>query len=153
SGRKLALTDAGASYVAAAKRIIADLSEAERTAAGEYAVATGELSVSATTGLGRIHLVPVLAEFMHAYPDVTVRLALGDRVVSLAEEHIDVALRLGELPDSRLMALRVGMVRRVVCASPGYLAARGTPQAPEDLATHDCIVYAGLDAPDVWTFE
>jgi DNA-binding transcriptional LysR family regulator len=153
SGRKLMLTDVGASFVAAAKRILADLSEAERAAAGEYATPTGELVVTAPMGLGRIHLVPVLAEFLHAYPDIAVRLVLGDRIVSLAEDHVDVALRVSELPDSRLMALRVATTDRIVCASPGYLAARGTPRTPEELAEHDCIVFADPQAPEVWRFQ
>jgi DNA-binding transcriptional LysR family regulator len=153
SGRKLALTDAGASFVVAAKRILSDLGEAERAAAGEYAAPTGELVVTAPTGLGRIYLVPVLAEFLSAYPDIAVRLVLGDRIVNLAEEHVDVALRVGELPDSRLMALRIATTQRVVCASPGYLAARGTPRVPEDLAEHDCIVLLAPQAPEAWRFQ
>jgi DNA-binding transcriptional LysR family regulator len=152
SARRLTLTDAGASYVAALKPILANLAEAERAAAGEYAAPTGELIVTAPVGLGRIHLVPILAEFLRAYPDISVRLVLGDRVLSLAEEHIDVAMRIGVLPDSRLMALRVGTTQRLVCASPAYLATRGTPRTPEEIAGHDCIVYEGFKAPDVWTF-
>ena len=102
--------------------------------------------------LGRIHLVPIAAEFLSAYPDITVRLVLGDRILSLPEEHVDVALRLGVLPDSRLMALRLSSTSRVACASPAYLALHGTPAAPEDVAGHDCIIYEGFQAPDVWTF-
>jgi DNA-binding transcriptional LysR family regulator len=94
-----------------------------------------------------------LAEFLSAYPDITVRLVLGDRILSLPEEHVDVALRLGVLPDSRLMALlRLGSTSWVVCASPAYLALHGTPAAPEDVAGHDCIICEGFQAPDVWTF-
>jgi DNA-binding transcriptional LysR family regulator len=152
SGRKLMLTDAGSSYVAALKRILADLSEAERAASGEYAVPTGELIVTAPVGLGRIHLVPILAEFLRSYPDIKVRLVLGDRILSLPEEHVDVALRVGVLPDSRLIALRVGTTHRVVCASPAYLALRATPRTPDDLVGHDCINYEGFQAPDLWTF-
>jgi DNA-binding transcriptional LysR family regulator len=152
SSRKLVLTDAGSTYVAAAKRILADVTEAERAAAGEYAAPTGELIVTAPVGLGRLHVIPILAEFFKLYPDIDVRLVLSDRVVSLLEDHIDVALRIGSLPDSSLMALRVGSIRRVVCASPAYLAARGTPQSPDDLAGHDCISYAGFVGADVWTF-
>ncbi len=152
SARRLALTDAGASYVAALKRILADISEAERAASGEYTAPTGELIVTAAVGIGRIHLVPILAEFLSSYPDINVRLVLGDRILSLPEEHIDVALRIGQLPDSRLMALRVGITHRVVCASPAYLARHGTPRTPGDLANHNCIIYGGYQAPDVWTF-
>src|SRR5215831_12007278 len=133
SARKLTLTDSGLSYVAALKRILADLSEADRAASGEYAAPTGELIVTAPTELGR--------------------LLLAERIVSLPEAHVDLALRVGVLPDSRLIALRVGAIRRVVCASPAYLEARGTPKVPEDLAGHDCIVYEGFLGPDVWKFE
>jgi DNA-binding transcriptional LysR family regulator len=152
SARKLMLTDAGLSFVAASKRILADLSEAERTASGEFTDPTGELIVTASVGLGRIHLVPILAEFLRSYPDINVRLILGDRILSLPEDHIDVALRVGVLPDSRLIALRLGSTHRVVCASPSYLASRGTPRTPDDLAGHDSIIYEGFQAPDLWTF-
>lgn len=152
STRKLTLTDAGSSYVAAAKRILADLSEAERAAAGEYTSPTGELVVTAPVGLARIHLVPILAEFLRSYPDISVRLILGDKILSLPEEQIDVALRIGVLPDSRLIALRLGATHRVVCASPAYLASRGTPSTPDDLAAHDCIVYEGFQGQELWTF-
>jgi DNA-binding transcriptional LysR family regulator len=135
SARRLVLTHAGSSYVAGLKRILADISEIERAASGEYTAPTGELVVTAPVGLGRIHLVPILAEFLSAYPAITVRLVLGDRILSLPEEHVDVALRLGMLPDSRLMALRLGSTSWVVCASPAYLALHGTPAAPEEATT------------------
>ena len=152
SSRKLALTDAGNSYVAAARRILADVTEAERAAAGEYTAPTGELIVTAPVALGRLHLIPILADFFDSYPDIDIRLILEDRIASLPEDHVDVALRVGVLPDSRLIALRLGMVRRVVCASPAYLAARGTPRTPDELAAHDCISYEGFLAPNTWTF-
>src|ERR1700693_3771580 len=154
SARRLVLTDAGSSYVAGLKRILADISEIERAASGEYTAPTGELVVTAPVGLGRIHLVPIVAEFLSAYPDITVRLVLGDRILSLPEEHVDVALRLGVLPDSRLMARRLGITSRVVCASPAYLALHGTPTAPEDIAGHNCIliIHEGFQGPEVWTF-
>jgi len=96
--------------------------------------------------------VPIVAEFLSAYPDITVRLVLGDRILNLPEEHVDVALRLGVLPDSRLMAFRLGSTSRVVCASPAYLALHGTPAAPEDVAGHDCILCESFQAPEVWSF-
>src|ERR1700756_1935954 len=111
SARKLTLTDSGLSYVAALKRILADLSEADRAAAGEYTRPTGELVVTAPGGLGRLHLMPILAEFLRAYPEIDVRLLLSDRVLSLTEDQFDVALRIGELPDSRLIALRLRTLR------------------------------------------
>jgi DNA-binding transcriptional LysR family regulator len=151
SARKLTLTDSGLSYVAALKRILADLSEADRAAAGEYTKPTGELIVTAPV-LGRLHLIPILAEFLRAYPDIDIRLVLVDRILSLPEDHVDVAFRVGTLPDSRLVAQRLGTVQRVVCASPAYLEARGTPKTPDDLAAHDCIIYDGFLGPDVWKF-
>ena len=152
SAHKLALTDAGSSYVAASKRILADLTEAERAAAGEYTAPTGELIVTGPVNLGRLHLIPILAEFLRVYPKIDVHLVLVDRIVSLPEDHVDVALRVGVLPDSRLIALRVGSVRRVTCASPAYFAARGTPSTPDDLAGHDCISYEGVLAGNAWRF-
>lgn len=91
-------------------------------------------------------------DFLKAYPDIKVRLILTDRMLSLFEEQIDVALRVGALSDSSMIAIRVGAVRRMICASPDCLAARGTPRMPDDLAGHDCITHAGLLSPDVWTF-
>src|SRR6516164_4252167 len=152
SARKLTLTDSGLSYVASLKRILPDLSEADRAAAGEYTKPTGELTVTTPVGLGRLHLIPILAEFLRAYPDIDIRLVLADRILGLPEDHVDVALRVGTLPDSRLIALRLGTIRRVVCASPAYLEARGMPRTPDDLAGHDFIVYEGFLGPDVWKF-
>jgi DNA-binding transcriptional LysR family regulator len=153
SSRALIPTDAGRSYIAASKRILADVAEAERAASGEYTTPRGDLSVSAPVGLGRIHLLPVVAEFLAMFPEVDVQLGLQDRAVNLLEEHVDVALRIGRLADSSLIAVRVAEVCRVVCASPGYLKARGTPKSPSDLSTHDCISYASFLSPVTWTFR
>lgn len=152
TAQKLVLTATGSSYVAASKRILADLSEAERAASGEYTAPTGELILTAPVALGRIYLMPILAEFLRSYPEIDIRLLLDDRVFNLAEEKIDLALRIGVLPDSRLISLRLGTIRGVICASPAYLASRGTPCVPEDLAAHDCIIDAGAPAPNMWTF-
>ena len=152
SARKLTLTDSGLSYVAALKQIFADLSEADRAASGEFASPIGELIATAPFGLGCQYLTPILAEFLRAYREIDVRLLLWARPFSLPEDHVDVALRIGELPDSQLIKLRVGTVGRVVCASPAYLEAHGTPKTPEDLTEHDCIVYEGFLGPDVWKF-
>jgi DNA-binding transcriptional LysR family regulator len=152
SSRELVLTDAGSSYLTACKRILADVTEAERTACGEYTAPTGELTVTTPIGLGRTILIPLMADFLKAYPDIKARLIPTDRELSLFQEQIDVGVRIGTLPDSSLIAIRVGTTRRIVCACPAYLAARGTPRAPEDLAGHDCINYAGFGVPDVWTF-
>jgi DNA-binding transcriptional LysR family regulator len=152
SSRKLVLTDAGSSYLAACKRILADVTEAERTATGEYTAPTGELTVTTPIGLGRTILIPIMVDFLKAYPDIRVKLVPTDVALSLFQEHIDVGVRIGVLPDSSLIAVRVGTTHRVVCASPAYLAARGTPHTPEDLIAHDCINYAGFGQADTWTF-
>ena len=128
----------------ACKRILADVTEAERAAAGEYAAPTGELVVTAPVVFGRVCLIPILVDFLKAYPDIDVSLVMTDRVLSLLQEEIDVGLRIGALPDSSMVAIRVGAFHRVVCASPTYLAARGTPRTPEDLAGHDCISVTAL---------
>lgn len=150
SSRRLSLTDAGKSYVAACKRILEEVGEAERIAAGEYKAPKGELSVTAPIVFGRLHLVPVLADFLRAYPDIDVRLALSNRQANLIEEGIDAALRVGDLPDSALIATRVGTIRRVFAASPEYLKARGIPQRPADLVGHDCIGVRGFTGSDFW---
>jgi DNA-binding transcriptional LysR family regulator len=152
STRALALTDAGRSFVASAKRILADVAEAERAAAGEYSVPRGDLNVTAPIALGRIHLVPVIAEFLKAYPDVNIRLTLSDRPLDLLEENEDVALRIGALADSSLIAVRVGDIQRVACASPAYLKTRGTPKIPDELARHDCISFAAFLTENSWPF-
>ena len=152
STRQLSLTEAGQSYVAACRRILEDVGEAERAAAGEYAIPKGELVITAPIVFGRLHVLPVIAEFLKTYPDIDVRIVLTDRVVHLLEEHIDVALRVGELPDSNFIALRIGTVRQVVCASVDYFAEFGTPRTPAELATHACITFEQMASRQVWNF-
>ena len=152
STRRLELTDAGREYLEACRRILEQVDEAERTAAGAYAHVQGQLVVAAPIVFGRLHMVPVVAAFLEAHAEVDIQLRLGDRNVHLIEEHIDVALRIGALPDSGLVATQVGSVRRVVCASPGYLQRFGTPATTADLAGHRCISFNGLDAADAWAF-
>jgi DNA-binding transcriptional LysR family regulator len=150
--RALSLTEAGAAYVEACRRILDEVGEAERIAAGEYATPMGDLAVTAPVVFGRLHLVPVVAEFLAQYPKIGIKLLLTDRVVHLMEEQIDVALRIGELPDSTWMASGVGMVRMVVCGSPAYLAKHGLPASPQDLASHDCIGFDVLESRRAWVF-
>jgi len=152
SSRRLTPTEAGRSYIEACRRILEEVGEAERAAAGEYQAPRGDLILTAPVVFGRLHVLPVVAEFLAAYRDIDVRIALADRVVNVFEEHIDLAVRIGDLPDSSLVATRVGESRRVVCASPAYLAARGTPQHPSDLGSHDCIAFEVLNPPDAWSF-
>ncbi|WFU20826.1 LysR family transcriptional regulator [Bradyrhizobium sp. CB1717] len=152
STRAFVPTEAGLSYIAAAKRILADVSETERAVSGEYTTPRGELSVSTLVALGRLCLQPILSEFLVTFPEVDVHLNLQDRMVNLLEEHIDVALRIGRLADSSMIAVRVGEIHRVVCASAVYLESRGMPKSPEDLATHDCISYPPMQSPSTWRF-
>ncbi|MES2347360.1 MAG: LysR family transcriptional regulator [Pseudomonadota bacterium] len=150
--RQLSLTESGASYVAACRRILEEIGEAERAATGEYAVPKGELVVTAPVVFGRLHVVPVVAEFLAQYPEIDINLVLTDRVVHLMDEAADVAVRIGELPDSSFVATGVGAVRRVVCASPAYLAAHGLPAKPRDLAGHECITFEVLASKRAWVF-
>ena len=153
STRRLTLTDAGRDYVVACQRILEDVNEAERAASGEYTEPKGDLIITAPIVFGRLHVLPVTTEFLRAYPEVNVRLVLGDRVVSLLEDNIDLAVRIGNLPDSSLIATRVGTIRRVVCGSPKYFAEHGTPKSPRELSTHQCVTFAAPMAPDSWIFK
>lgn len=153
AGRRATPTDAGRSYAAAAKRIVEEVGEAERAAAGEYSAPKGDLIVTAPIVFGRLHVLPVAMEFLKAYPAIAIRLVQADRVLDLSESRVDLAVRIAELPDSSLIASRVGAIRRVVCGSPAYFAERGSPRSPADLAGHDCITAEGLMAADAWTFR
>jgi DNA-binding transcriptional LysR family regulator len=152
TSRRLTLTDAGRSYVEACKRILEEVTEAERTVAGEYSAPKGDLIVTAPVVFGRLHVLPVITAFLKAYQDINVRLVLADRIVNLLEDNVDLAVRIGPLSDSGLVATRVGAIRQVVCGSPAYFAARGVPERPVDLGRHDCITSDGLMSPDVWRF-
>lgn len=144
STRRLAPTEAGAAYLAQCRRILELVGEAEAQAAGEYAEPRGELIVTAPIAFGRLHVLPVATEFLAAHPRIDIRLHLADRNLDLIDAHIDVAVRIGELPDSRLVATRIGTLRRIVCASPAYLAAHGEPRVPQDLAAHDAVTFSSL---------
>ena len=152
SSRRLTLTDAGRSYVEACKRILEQVDDAEREASGEYRAPTGDMTVTSPWGIGHLHLVPLACEFQRAYPNIGLRLLLTDNVVNPVENGVDVSIRIGPLADSSLIATRIGSVRVVVCASPGYLAAHGRPLMPADLAGHDCITIGGAGVPRAWPF-
>ena len=153
TSRRVALTDAGRAYVASAKRILEQVEEAERQAAGEYSAPRGELHVTAPTMFGRTHVLPVALAFLEDQPEIDLRLLLNDRQVNMAEEHIDVAVRIGHLVDGGLKAARVGSVRRIACASPAYLAQRGTPAAPDNLPAHDGITFHGFASAPEWRYR
>lgn len=151
--RRLALTEEGRDYLDACRRVLADIEDAERRVAGRHAEPQGQLAITAPVVFGRLHVLPVLTEFLDAYPQVEARLMLLDRVIDLVEEGIDAAVRIGPLPDSSLIATRLGGLRRVVCASPAYLKRHGTPETLADLARHDCITFAGISSPVNWKFD
>ncbi|WP_342776904.1 LysR substrate-binding domain-containing protein [Hankyongella ginsenosidimutans] len=134
-----------------ARRIIDELSEAERAARGEYHEPRGELIVTAPILFGRLHIAPIVHAFLVACPQVSVRLVLSDSVIDMVEAHVDVAVRTGHLPDSDLIARTAGHIRWILCASPDYLARRGEPATPEDLVDHDCIAFEGLRTYRSWT--
>jgi DNA-binding transcriptional LysR family regulator len=152
STRKLALTDAGSAYLAASKSILEQVGDAERAASGEYVTPKGELVVGAPIAFGRLHVLPVVNAFLATFPDINVQLVLSDRNAQLVDEHIDVAVRIGRLADSSMLATRVGAVRWVVCASPRFLAKHGTPKTPADLAEFPCVVFSDLASGPPWMF-
>ena len=150
--RQLSLTEAGESYVASCRRILEEVGEVERAATGEYATPRGHLVITAPVVFGRLHVMPVLADFLAHYPEITVRLFLTDRNANLLEERVDAAIRVGALPDSSLVAIKAGEVRMVVCGSPSYLTRQPIPDKPQDLAEHACINFDGLTSPRTWNF-
>jgi DNA-binding transcriptional LysR family regulator len=151
--RKLTLTDAGIAYVAAARRILEEVEEAEREAAGEFHVPKGELVVTAPLMFGRLHVLPVVADFLATYPDISVRLILADRNLDLIDDHVDMAVRIGKLPDSSMVATQIGVMRTVTCASPALVASSGAPKTPDDLPRLPCVnVDAPMPSPS-WRFR
>jgi len=150
--RIVRLTEAGDRYLADCKRILGEIEEAEASAAGSHAEPRGHLAVTAPVMFGRMHVAPVVLEFLARHPRVTARMLFLDRVADLIDEGLDIAIRIAHLPDSSLHAIRVGSVRRVVCASPEYLAARGTPRIPADLSQHDAIAFSLGPAAEEWSF-
>ncbi|WID94797.1 LysR family transcriptional regulator [Bosea vestrisii] len=150
--RMIRLTEAGERYAAACRRVLVDLEEAELQAAGERAAPRGLLTLTAPVVAGTRLLRPLVDAFLDQQPQVQVRMLLLDRVVSLLDEGVDLALRIAHLPDSSLIALRVGSVRQIVCAAPSYLARHGVPQEPGDLAVHRCIAQIHPLAGELWTF-
>jgi DNA-binding transcriptional LysR family regulator len=151
--RKLTLTDAGVAYVAAARRILEQVEEAEREAAGEFTTPRGELVLTAPTLFGRLHVLPVVAEFLALFPEINIRLVLGDRVVNLVDDHIDMAVRIGKLADSGMIATRIGSMRSVLCGSPQLLASHGEPTVPDDLHAMPCVALQSVGTKPLWEFR
>lgn len=154
--RSLALTEAGARYFAQAQRLVAEIAEAEAALLQGEQQLSGWLRVAASVGYGRLQLMPLVKSFLFAHPHVKIDLRLNDGFVDLIEEGIDVAVRIGELPDSSMVAKRIGTTQRVLLASPQYLRALPhdlpPPRMPQDLLQHNCIVYSELATQNAWTF-
>lgn len=147
STRMVRLTEVGERYLADCRRLLAELDEAEAIAGGAHVVPQGHLTVTAPVLFGRMHIAPLLLDFLQAHPQVTARAFFADRVVNLLDEGMDVAVRIAHLADSSLTAVRVGEVRRVIVASPGYLAHHGEPLVPDDLAAHEAIGSSIVEGP------
>lgn len=151
--RQVRLTEAGQGYLADCRRILAEVEEAEALAGGAHTEPRGQFAVTAPVMFGRLHVAPILLDFLDRFPLVSTRLLLLDRVVDLMEEGIDVAVRIAHLADSSLQAIRVGSVRPVVCATPAYLAEHGEPRHPADLARHRAIFTSPQAGLRGWEFE
>jgi len=151
--RRLSLTEAGMAYLAAARRILEEVHEAERIAAGEFMTPRGELVLTAPMLFGRLHLLPIVTEFLDAYPEIDVRLLFSDRNLHLIDDHVDMAVRIGPLPDSSMIATRIGTMRTVVCASPRLLGSHRYPKTPADLAGMPCVSFDMLAAQSIWVFQ
>lgn len=150
--RSVKLTEAGARFVEDCRRILSDIAEAEAAAGGSYATPTGTLSITAATMFGQMYVLPIVTEFLDAFPGMKARTLFIDRPVNIVDEGIDVAVRIGHLPDSGLSAVKVGSVRRVVCGSPGYFEKHGIPATPADLKNHRIAVSTSAWASPEWRF-
>src|ERR1700749_1009733 len=144
--RQGALTHTRAAYLEGGRRILADVEEAERATEGERTRPSGRLVVSAPLGFGRLHVSPVMSAYLARYPEVAAELRLSDRMINLVEDGVDLAVRIGHLSDSTLVARHVGEMRRIVVASHGYLAERGEPERPEEIASHETIQFGATAA-------
>lgn len=148
--RVVRVTEAGARYGEDCRRILAELAEADQSASGAHGSPHGRLAITAPVLFGSRFVTPVVTEYLQTYPEVTIACWFMDRVVNMMDEGIDVAVRIGDLADSSNQAIRVGTVRRVICASPGYLAQNGIPQTPEDLAAHTIISASPVTPTSEW---
>lgn len=150
--RSVKLTEAGGRYLDDCRRILADMLEAEASAAGSYATPTGMLAITASLRFGQMHVLPIMTEYLDAYPSMSGRTFFVDRPVNIVEEGIDVAVRIGHLPDSGFTAIKVGSVRRVICGAPAYFEKHGIPSTPTDLKLHRVVASTSAWASPEWTF-
>jgi LysR family transcriptional regulator for bpeEF and oprC len=153
SSHGLRLTTAGRRFYEAASRLLADFEEMESQVGREHVAPSGIVRVATSAALGRMHIVPRLPEFFEQYPGVSLDFRISERHISLIEDGIDVAIRIGNLSDSTLVARRIGSMQPKTVASPAYLERRGRPTKPEDLANHDCVTFIFQDAPRPWNFK
>ncbi len=151
--RRVALTDAGARYLASARRILDEIDETERIAAGEFHAPRGELLLTAPVLFGLLHVLPTVTAFLASFPEINVRLLFSDRNLQIVEDHMDVAVRIGQLPNSAMIATRVGMMRTVLCASPKLLATYGEPLQPRDVSSLPCVNFEVLSPISAWPFR
>lgn len=151
--RSVRLTESGQRFLEDARRILHDLEEAEEAAVGSHSKPRGELSITASVLFGRMFVTPILGQFLDLHPQLTARTLYVDRVVNLMDEGLDVAIRIGELPDSSLMATRCGSVRQVMFASPDYIKKYGSPQRPKDLSNHTLIQSMPISSSNDWVFQ
>jgi DNA-binding transcriptional LysR family regulator len=151
--RKLTLTDAGVTYVAAARSILEQVEDAEREAAGEFTTPKGDLVITAPILFGRLHVLPVVADFLALFPEINVRLVMADRNIDLVDAHIDMAVRIGKLPDSSMVATQVGRMRSVVCASPSLMGRHGVPKTTDDLLKLPCVAFDTPMPYPGWRFK
>ncbi|MTJ83181.1 MAG: LysR family transcriptional regulator, partial [Telmatospirillum sp.] len=150
--RSLSLTEVGQAYFERCSRILQEVEEANLSVSSLQATPRGRLRVNAPMSFSILHLAPLLPGFLDRYPDIEIDMEMNDRVVSLVDEGFDVAVRIGRLPDSSLIARQLAPARIVACASPAYLDRHGTPLLPEELANHDCLGYTNRQTPDEWQF-
>src|SRR3977135_2539135 len=150
--RSVTLTDIGTRYLERARRILADIEEAEGSAQDERSRPSGRLVVSAPVGFGRLHVSPVMSAYLKRYSEVSAELRLTDRTVNLVEDGVDLAVRIGHLADSSLVARLVGEMRRIVVASNEYLKQHGEPNTPEAIASHETIQFGAMTASSDWRF-
>jgi DNA-binding transcriptional LysR family regulator len=148
--RSVALTDAGAEFLPRARSLVADMDEARHALADLNADPSGVLSITAPAAFGRRHIVPALPAFLAKYPRIDLEMHVSDQQVDLVTRRVDVAIRIGVLPDSDLVATRLAPIKRLACASPDYLAQHGRPTRPEDLLRHNCLTYASTPLPAGW---
>lgn len=153
STRHLSLTEAGRAYYDRVQQVVADIDDMENAVGDMHARARGTLRINAPMSFGQLHLARAIAEYQHEQPEVEVDLTLNDRVVDIVSEGFDLAIRIGRLADSSLVARQLAPVRLVVCGSPEYFEQRGIPATPDDLSAHECLRYAYAADSDRWSFE